>query len=185
MFLCGPIVRATATSAILIPERPKVQMGTGTHFSVVEGDVELGPVENEDWCAALVEFESGLKGTIELSRVIVGAEARYWFEVNGTHGAVAWNFERMNELEHYRDGGSARVAPDHWVYGAVRDAARVLGLDVTFWHDNGAYTPYGIIVPIVTATHRRTRQVVDANGQGPGSGASHQDIGLSERLGEI
>jgi predicted dehydrogenase len=98
-FLCGPITRATATSAILIPERPKVQMGTGTHFSVVEGDVELGAVENEDWCAALVEFESGLKGTIELSRVVVGADARYWFEVNGTRGSLAWNFERMNELE--------------------------------------------------------------------------------------
>jgi predicted dehydrogenase len=115
MFLCGPIVRATATSAILIPERPKVQMGTGTHFSVVEGDVELGPVENEDWCAALVEFESGLKGTIELSRAMVGGDARYWFEVNGTRGAVAWNFERMNELEHYRDGGYARelMGPAH------------------------------------------------------------------------
>ena len=115
MFLCGPIARVTATSAILIAERPKVQMGTGTHFSVVEGDVELGPVENEDWCAALVEFASGLKGTIELSRAVVGAEARYWFEVNGTRGAVAWNFERMNELEHYRDGGSARVlmGPSH------------------------------------------------------------------------
>jgi len=115
MFLCGPIVRATATSAILIPERPKVQMGTGTHFSVVEGDVELGPVENEDWCAALVEFESGLKGTIELSRAMVGGEARYWFEVNATRGAVAWNFERMNELEHYRDGGYARelMGPAH------------------------------------------------------------------------
>jgi predicted dehydrogenase len=115
MFLCGPIVRATATSAILIPERPKVEPGTGTHFSVVEDAVELGPVENEDWCAALVEFESGLKGTIELSRVIVGAEARYWFEVNGTRGAVSWNFERMNELERYRDGGSSRVlmGPSH------------------------------------------------------------------------
>jgi predicted dehydrogenase len=115
MFLCGPLVRATATSAILIPERPKVQMGSGTHFSVVEGDVELGPVENEDWCAALVEFESGLKGTIELSRAMVGGDARYWFEVNGTRGAVAWNFERMNELEHYRDGGYARVlmGPSH------------------------------------------------------------------------
>jgi predicted dehydrogenase len=114
-FLLGPIVRTTATSAILIPRRPKVEMGTGTHFSVVEGDVELGDVENEDWCAALVEFESGLKGTIELSRVIVGAEARYLFEVNGTQGAVAWNFERMNELEVYRDGGSARVlmGPSH------------------------------------------------------------------------
>jgi predicted dehydrogenase len=120
MFLLGPIVRATATSAILIPERPKVELGSGTHFSVVEGDAELGPVENEDWCAALVEFESGLKGTIELSRVLVGAEARYSFEINGTEGAVAWNFERMNELElslpvATGDQGYARVlmGPSH------------------------------------------------------------------------
>jgi predicted dehydrogenase len=108
-FLLGPIARVSAASAILIPMRPKVAMGTGTHFSVVEGDAELGEVENEDWCAALVEFQSGLKGTIELSRVIVGAEARYQFEINGTEGAVAWNFERMNELEVYRDGAAARV----------------------------------------------------------------------------
>jgi predicted dehydrogenase len=114
-FLCGPIARTTATSAVLIQQRPKVEMGTGTHFSVVEGDVELGPVENEDWCAALVEFESGLKGTIELSRVVVGAEARYWFEISGTRGAVAWNFERMNELELNRGEGYARIlmGPQH------------------------------------------------------------------------
>jgi predicted dehydrogenase len=108
-FLLGPIVRVTGTSAILIPRRPKVAMGTGTHFSVVEGEAELGDVENDDWCAALVEFASGLRGTIELSRVTVGAEARYQFEINGTEGAVAWDFERMNELELYRDGGNARV----------------------------------------------------------------------------
>jgi predicted dehydrogenase len=114
-FLLGPIVRVTAASSILIPERPKVAPGTGTHFSVVEGEAELGPVENEDWCAALVEFESGLRGTIELSRVTVGAEARYLFEINGTEGAVSWNFERMNELELYRDGGTSRVlmGPSH------------------------------------------------------------------------
>jgi predicted dehydrogenase len=114
-YLCGPIVRVTATAAIRIPERPRVEMGTGTHFSVVEGDVELGPVENEDWCAALVEFASGLKGTIELSRVVFGADARYWFEINGTQGAVAWNFERMNELEIDRGDGYARVlmGPSH------------------------------------------------------------------------
>jgi predicted dehydrogenase len=132
MFLCGPIVRATATSAILIPERPKVQMGTGTHFSVVEGEVELGPVENEDWCAALVEFESGLKGTIELSRVMVGGDARYWFEVNGTRGAVAWNFERMNELERYRDGGYARelMGPAHPDFARFQPGAGIpMGYD--------------------------------------------------------
>jgi CO/xanthine dehydrogenase Mo-binding subunit len=32
------------------------------------------------------------------------------------------------------------------------DAGRILGLDVTLWHDNGAYTPYGIIVPIISST---------------------------------
>lgn len=32
------------------------------------------------------------------------------------------------------------------------DEGRVLGLDVEFDHDNGAYTPYGIIVPIITST---------------------------------
>ena len=28
----------------------------------------------------------------------------------------------------------------------------ILGLDVMLWHDNGAYTPYGIIVPIISST---------------------------------
>jgi aerobic carbon-monoxide dehydrogenase large subunit len=32
------------------------------------------------------------------------------------------------------------------------DDGRLLGLDVTFWHDNGAYLPYGVIVPINTST---------------------------------
>ena len=32
------------------------------------------------------------------------------------------------------------------------DDGRVLGLSVRFWHDNGAYIPYGLIVPIVTST---------------------------------
>ena len=32
------------------------------------------------------------------------------------------------------------------------DEGRVLALDVRFWHDNGAYTPYGVIVPIITST---------------------------------
>jgi len=119
-FLLGPIARATATSAILIRRRPKVAMGSGTHFTVVEDAAEYGNVENEDWVAALVEFESGLKGTIELSRVIVGAEARYRFEANGTRGAVAWDFERMNELELHLplengEAGTARVVmgPSH------------------------------------------------------------------------
>ena len=33
------------------------------------------------------------------------------------------------------------------------DDGRVLGLDVQFWHDNGAYLPYGVICPLNTSTH--------------------------------
>jgi predicted dehydrogenase len=97
-FLLGPIARVTARSATLIPRRPRMQMGTGTHFSVA-ADGELGDVENEDWVAGLIEFDTGLIGTIESSRAAVGPEARYVFEANGTEGAVSWNFERMNELQ--------------------------------------------------------------------------------------
>ncbi len=32
------------------------------------------------------------------------------------------------------------------------DEGRLLGMSVRFWHDNGAYIPYGLIVPIITST---------------------------------
>ena len=32
------------------------------------------------------------------------------------------------------------------------DDGTILGLEVEFWHDTGAYTPYGIVLPIITAT---------------------------------
>jgi predicted dehydrogenase len=101
LFLLGPVTRTWATSSILIPRRPRVEPGTGTHFTVVEEPAEFGDVENEDWCAATVELESGIRGTVELSRAMVGAHARYAFEINGTAGAVRWDFERMNELERF------------------------------------------------------------------------------------
>jgi CO/xanthine dehydrogenase Mo-binding subunit len=42
------------------------------------------------------------------------------------------------------------------------DDGRLTALDVHIWHDNGAYTPYGIIVPIVTATQLVGPYVVPA-----------------------
>jgi CO/xanthine dehydrogenase Mo-binding subunit len=40
----------------------------------------------------------------------------------------------------------------HDVTVGFDDDGRILALDVKFLHDNGAYTPYGIIVPIITST---------------------------------
>ena len=74
-------------------------MGTG-HF-VVEGG-EMGPVENEDYVGSLVRFENGARGTLENSRTCIGPHVRNSFEVNGTRGALSWDFQRLNELELYR-----------------------------------------------------------------------------------
>ncbi|MDT4946390.1 MAG: aerobic carbon-monoxide dehydrogenase large subunit, partial [Pseudonocardiales bacterium] len=40
----------------------------------------------------------------------------------------------------------------HHVRAGFDDDGRLLGLDVRFWHDHGAYIPYGLIVPIITST---------------------------------
>ncbi|MFA9444961.1 aerobic carbon-monoxide dehydrogenase large subunit [Egicoccus sp. AB-alg6-2] len=39
-----------------------------------------------------------------------------------------------------------------WVEVGFDDEGRILGLDVRFLHDHGAYIPYGLIVPIITST---------------------------------
>jgi carbon-monoxide dehydrogenase large subunit len=53
--------------------------------------------------------------------------------------------------EHFISAAHER-AQQHHVEVGYDDDGRVLGLDVRFWHDNGAYTPYGLIVPIITST---------------------------------
>lgn len=95
-FLLGPITSLTARTETVVTDRP-LPTGAGTHFDVVEGG-EVAPVENEDVVWSILRFARGVTGTIEASRVAVGPQARYAFEVHGSRGAVAWDFERMNEL---------------------------------------------------------------------------------------
>lgn len=53
--------------------------------------------------------------------------------------------------EHFISSAHERGQVQHVEVG-FDDDGRLLGLDVQFWHDNGAYTPYGLIVPIITST---------------------------------
>jgi predicted dehydrogenase len=99
-YLLGPISRVTAQQSTLIPQRPK-PTGADSHFSIVENG-DMAPVENEDAASSLVQFESGLRATLEASRVIVGPHARMGFEVHGTTGALSWDFQRLNELQMFR-----------------------------------------------------------------------------------
>ncbi|MDP3892366.1 aerobic carbon-monoxide dehydrogenase large subunit [Nocardioides sp.] len=53
--------------------------------------------------------------------------------------------------EHFISSAHERAQQQHVDVG-FDDDGRLLGLSVEFWHDNGAYTPYGLIVPIITST---------------------------------
>ena len=61
---------------------------------------------------------------------------------------VKWVEDRR---EHFVSSAHERQQLQHVRVG-FDDDGRVLALDVQVWHDNGAYTPYGIIVPIITST---------------------------------
>ncbi|MEO5852757.1 MAG: aerobic carbon-monoxide dehydrogenase large subunit [Nocardioides sp.] len=53
--------------------------------------------------------------------------------------------------EHFISSAHERGQVHHVEVGFDGEG-RLLGLDVRFWHDHGAYSPYGLIVPIITST---------------------------------
>lgn len=99
-FLVGPIKRVVANQRTFITQRPLATAGEGTHFSTRVGG-DMGAVTNEDYVGTLVEFENGVIGSLEACRAIYGPKCEMAFEINGTKGAISWNFERMNELAVY------------------------------------------------------------------------------------
>ena len=104
LYLCGGVKRLVSNRHTFISERPLPVPGKGTHYSRGAPDDPKGPVSTEDYVGALVEFDNGARGTLEVSRTIFGPKNQMAFELNGTKGALSWDFERMNELQLYLPG---------------------------------------------------------------------------------
>ncbi len=98
--LAGPVARVVGNKHTFVAERPLPTPGEGTHFSVAS-DGPKAAVTNEDYVGALVQFANGAQGTFEVCRIVNGLKSQMAFEINGTKGALSWNFERMNELQVY------------------------------------------------------------------------------------
>jgi predicted dehydrogenase len=89
-FLLGPIARVSA--ALHTVHRQRRDPASGT----------LREVENEDIAQVLLEFTSGVRGTMEISRVAAGYKCGLAFSLHGTRGSLRFDQERMNELRLYR-----------------------------------------------------------------------------------
>lgn len=89
-FLVGEITEVTADLKTFVPRRSL----PGKPRSRVAVTVD-------DAAMALVHFANGAVGTIEATRMAPGRKNFNRFEINGRLGSVAFNLERLNELEVY------------------------------------------------------------------------------------
>jgi predicted dehydrogenase len=118
----------------------------------------------DDAVEAVVAFEGGAVGTIEASRFCLGRKNGFTWEINGSKGSIAWDLERLNELQvHMKDsapGGSAQgfrtvlvSEADHPFWEHWWPQGHMIGWEHTFVHqlhhfltairDDGDVAPHG------------------------------------------
>ena len=103
----------------VITQRP-IPQGAASHYGRGRPEDPKGPVENEDFASMLCRFDCGATGTFETSRTTIGPESQNAFEVYGTKGALAWNFERLHELQYYRHEPSTKETGWTTIFGGDR-----------------------------------------------------------------
>ncbi|GAC57791.1 putative oxidoreductase [Gordonia hirsuta DSM 44140 = NBRC 16056] len=111
-YLLGDIAAVVADTATFVGQRPTPTAATSGH-QLATGGVP-GPVENEDYAGVLLRLASGARCVLETSRVAVGEQNSYGFEIHGTAGLVRWDYRRMGELELTGSaGGPAEPSPGY------------------------------------------------------------------------
>jgi predicted dehydrogenase len=94
----------------------------------------------DDAVEAAVEFEHGAVGTLEATRLATGRRNAFQWEANGTKGSVAFDVERLNELEVNTDGGPGfrRVLvtePEHAFMEHWWPPGHIVGWGDSFTHE--------------------------------------------------
>ena len=99
--------------------------------------------EVDDAVEAAVTFENGSVGTLEATRFAHGRRNALQWEINGTKGSLAFDMERMNELQVFRaDGDRARgfrtvlvSEADHPFWQHWWPPGHIIGWGDTFVHE--------------------------------------------------
>ncbi|MFP4106487.1 MAG: Gfo/Idh/MocA family protein [Phycisphaerae bacterium] len=91
-----------AIQETFIKERPLMSgSASGGLSQGFQSSGEKGDVAVDDATLFLARMEGGAVAQFEATRFATGSQNLNGFEINGSKGAVRFNFERMNELEYY------------------------------------------------------------------------------------
>ncbi|WP_460783912.1 Gfo/Idh/MocA family protein [Microbacterium tumbae] len=135
--------RLTSVSGVLetlVPERPLLSEGVGLTGTA---SAERGPVTVDDVALFHGRFENGALGSFEATRFRTGRKNAFRFEISGSRGALAFDMERMNELELYDatapelERGFRRILVtehDHPYAGSWWPTGHMLGYEHGFSH---------------------------------------------------
>jgi predicted dehydrogenase len=135
------ITGVAALTETFVRERPLAQASPGLPAA---GEAARGPVTVDDAALFLARFGGGAIATFETTRVAAGRKNGMGFEVNGSDGSLAFDFESMNELWFHdhtlpaAEAGFRRILvtePDHPWVGAWWPPGHVLGYEHTFTHE--------------------------------------------------
>lgn len=99
-YLVGEIESVNALVKTYISTRP-VQSGGFDQLAASDksGKGPRGAVDVDDEMLTLVKFAGGATGSIEATRNAYGRNNFITFEIHGDTGSIAFNYERMDELE--------------------------------------------------------------------------------------
>jgi predicted dehydrogenase len=111
----------------------------------------------DDAVEAAVAFQSGAVGTIEASRFCQGRKNHFTWEINGSQGSLAFDLERLNELQYSEGNAGFRTVlvseADHPFWQFWWPQGHMIGWEHTFVHelhhlltairDDGDVAPHG------------------------------------------
>ena len=99
-YLVGDIAAVSAMTRTYNKTRP-LQAGGVDKLGAAEKDVAgpRGEVDVDDEVLTMLRFDSGAIGSIEATRNAYGRNNFLTFEVHGTKGSIAFNYERRDELQ--------------------------------------------------------------------------------------
>jgi predicted dehydrogenase len=131
-FLVGEITEVAGATETFIKRRP------------LPGNAKKsGAVTVDDAAIAVVRFANGALGSVEASRMAPGRRNWNRFEINGSEGSLAFDLERLNELEvFFRDDDKAEqgfrrilvTEPEHPYVKAWWPPGHIIGWEHTFVH---------------------------------------------------
>ncbi len=84
--------------ATMIPVRHKPRGPIQTFQKLTGENTEDITITSDDYASVLLRFSRGMRGVMTVSQISAGRKNRFWYEIDGSEGSLAWDQENPNVL---------------------------------------------------------------------------------------